>query len=162
MKHRRGEGQRETQRKAFLNKTPVFGMIERGGRVRAEVMPHVPQDSVERSVFFGVDRERTRLITDGHAAYGNIDKMLPHAVIRHETEFVRGDVHTQNIESFWALLKRGLVGTYHHVDVAYLHQYVAEFEFRHNQRQTKDVDCFKTLLSQIDGRLDWYVGQQAS
>lgn len=147
---------------SWASKVPVFGMIERKGRVRAEVMRPVSQDAVERAIFHGVDRGRTRMMTDQHGVYANIAKMLPHEVIRHESEYVRGEVHTQNIESFWALLKRGLIGTYHHVDAAYLHQYVSEYEFRHNTRQIKDADRFMALASQTAGRLDWYVGDQAS
>jgi hypothetical protein len=147
---------------SWASKTPVFGMIERKGRVRASVMPHVSQDAVEREVFHGVNRDRTHMFTDSHTVYANIARMLPHDVIRHESEYVRGEIHTQNIESFWAVLKRGLIGTYHHVDAAYLHQYVAEYEFRHNTRQIKDAERFMALASQTAGRLDWYAGDQAS
>jgi hypothetical protein len=87
--------------------------------------------------------------------------MLPHDVIRHESEYVRGEIHTQNIESFWAILKRGLIGTYHHVDAGYLAQYVNEYEFRHNTRQISDEARFDALLSNVGGRLDWYLGANA-
>jgi transposase-like protein len=161
-KNRKPRTMSEALKASWASKTPVFGMIERKGRVRAVVMPHVNQDAVERAIFHGVDRGRTRLLTDEHPVYANIERMLPHDVIRHESEYVRGDIHTQNIDSFWAVLKRGLIGTYHHVDAAYLHQYVAEYEFRHNTRQIKDADRFMALASQTDGRLDWYVGDQAA
>jgi transposase-like protein len=153
----------EAIRASYASKTPVFGMIERHGRVRAKVMPRVSQENVERAIFHGVDRGRTRLVTDEHPVYQKMHEMLPHDVIRHESEYVRGEIHTQNIDSFWAVLKRGLIGTYHHVDAGYLAQYVAEYEFRHNTRNIKDADRFKALASQTEGRLSWYVGdQQAS
>jgi transposase-like protein len=164
--HRQKDGKGETMkasmRKTWENKTPVFGMVERHGRVRANVMPHTSQEAVEREVWRGIELGKSRLMTDAYSLYNNIEKMLPHEVIRHESEYVRGEVHTQNIESFWAVLKRGLIGTYHHVDAAYLDQYVNEFEFRHNTRQIKDAERFMALASQTDGRLNWYVGDQAS
>jgi transposase-like protein len=158
--HRKPRTMSEAISASWAAKVPVFGMIERKGRVRAKVMRHVNQDTVEWSIFHGVDRERTHMMTDQHGAYANVAKMLPHDVIRHDSEYVRGEIHTQNIESFWAVLKRGLIGTYHHVDAAYLHQYVAEYEFRHNTRQVKDADRFMALASQTDGRLD--VGDQVA
>jgi len=95
-------------------------------------MPKVSQREIERTMFYNVDRDNSRLVTDEHAVYERISAMLPHDVIRHNSEYVRGEINTQSIESFWAILKRGLVGTYHHVDAGYLAQYVAEYEFRHH------------------------------
>lgn len=142
---------------AWAKKTPVFGILERGGRVRAKAMPKITQTEVERTMFYGIDHKRSRLMTDEHAMYTNISKMLPHGVIRHKSEYVRGEVHTQGIESFWAILKRGLVGTYHHVDAGYLGQYVNEFAFRHNSRKISDAERFTSLLRNVSGRVDWYL-----
>jgi transposase-like protein len=147
---------------SWASKTPVVGVVERGGRVRAAVMPKVTQENVERAIFNAVDRSGSHLMTDEHPVYRNMRNMLPHDVIRHESAYVRGEVHTQNIESFWAVLKRGLVGTYHHVDAGYLAQYVNEYEFRHNTRQITDAERFLALASQTEGRVDWYVGKSAS
>jgi hypothetical protein len=146
---------------AWQSKTPVFGVIERGGRVRAAVMPKVSQENVERAMWRAVDRGASRLMTDEHAVYLNISKMLPHEVIRHDSAYVRGEIHTQNIESFWAVLKRGLIGTYHHVDAGYLAQYVNEYEFRHNLRHVSDEARFDAFLKNVGGRVDWYLGQNA-
>jgi len=142
---------------AYDKKTPVFGMKERGGRVRAQVIPHVSQDAVERAIFHGVDRENTRLMSDEHPAYFHIGKMLPHDVIRHKSEYVRGDIHTQGIESYWSILKRGFYGTFHHVDAAYLGMYLPEFEFRYNRREITDAERFASLVGQVSGkRLTWF------
>ena len=100
-------------------------------------------------------------MTDEHRAYSWIEQMLPHDVIRHKSEYVRGEVHTQGIESFWAILKRGLIGTYHHVDAGYLNQYVQEFGFRHNTRKINDASGSR-FEANVSGRLDWYVGKQAA
>ena len=146
---------------AWAKKTPVFGIKERGGRVRASVIPKVNQEAVERAVFHNVDRQNARLFTDEHGVYQKVNRLLPHDVIRHKSEYVRGEVHTQGIESFWALLKRGLIGTYHHVDAGYLNQYVQEFAFRANTRKITDAERFTSLLMNVGGRLDWYVGKNA-
>jgi transposase-like protein len=151
-----------TRKAAYHSKTPVFGMVERGGEVRAMVMPKVSQDNVEHTIWNNVDRANTRLMTDEHPVYFHMAKMLPHGVIRHESEYVRGEVHTNTMESFWAILKRGLIGTYHHVDAGYLNMYINEYEFRHNSRKVSDRERFLMLASQAaDGRLEWYVGQKA-
>jgi|CXWL01.1.fsa_nt_gi transposase-like protein len=161
--HRKGESTMSTAIKASWDKkTPVFGIKERGGRVRAQVIPKVSADAVGRMMFHNIDREASRLMTDEHAAYKKISAMLPHDVIRHKSEYVRGEVHTQGIESFWAVLKRGLVGTYHSVDAGYLNQYVQEFAFRANTRHISDEQRFNYLLSNVEGRVDWYVGKQAA
>ncbi|MDP9237575.1 MAG: IS1595 family transposase [Chloroflexota bacterium] len=143
-------------------KTPVFGMKERGGKVRAHVIPDVDAYSVLTSIEDSVDMKRTFLMSDEARAYRWIQSKLPYDVIRHKSEYVRGETHTQSIESFWAILKRGLVGTYHHVDAGYLNQYVQEYAFRHNTRHISDGERFNALLGQISGRVDWYLGQQAS
>jgi transposase-like protein len=157
-----GDPRAASLKEAYERKTPVFGIRERDGNIRAQVMPKVSQDNVERAMWRAVDRRNSRLFTDEHPVYANMIKMLPHDVIRHKSEYVRGEVHTQGIESFWAILKRGLVGTYHHVDAGYLAQYVNEYEFRHNSRNISDAERFQLLASQTSGRLDWYLGQQAS
>ena len=83
-------------------------------------------------------------------------------MIRHKSEYVSGEVHTQGIESFWALLKRGLIGTHHQVDAGYLNQYVQEFAFRANTCKVSDPERFETLMKCVEGRVDWYVGKQAA
>ncbi len=148
----------EAVKEAKARKTPVVGAIERGGRIRAAVIPKVTQAKVEQALWNAIDRNNSRLMTDEAPFYFHMAKALPHDVIRHESEYVRGEVHTQSIESFWAILKRGLVGTYHHVDAGYLAQYVNEYEFRHNTRQISDAERFRVLASQTEGRVDWYLG----
>jgi transposase-like protein len=69
-----------------------------------------------------------------------IDRAIRHEAVNHsQNEYVRGEVHTNNIESFWALLKRGVIGTYQHVSKKYLPLYLNEFRFRFNNRRTEDI-----------------------
>src|SRR5208282_6122405 len=86
--------------------------------------------------------ERVSLVaTDEHGGYGYLPTLgYKHGTVKHsENEYVRGEIHTHNIESFWALLKRGIVGTFHHVSAQYLPLYLAEFQFRHNHRDNPDI-----------------------
>ena len=69
---------------------------------------------------------------------------------------MRGEVHTQGIENYWSILKRGLYGTFHHVDAGYLARYLNEFEYRFNRRKISDAERFAALLGQTQGRVLWY------
>ena len=92
-----------------------------------------------------VDLGNTRLITDAHSAYRPIKEFGTHDVINLEIEYVRGDVHTQTIKGYWSLLKRGIVGTFHHVSTHRLPMYLNEFEYRWNERKTTDAERFQNL-----------------
>lgn len=147
---------------AWASKEPVFGIKERGGKVRAMADGKLTQRKVQRTIWENVAASESRLMTDEHNYYYGIKALLPHDVIRHKSEYVRGEVHTQGIESFWALLKRGLIGTYHHVDAGYLNQYVQEFAFRTNTRTISDGERFTEILKNVGGRLDWYLQKPSS
>jgi hypothetical protein len=155
--HRKGKERSVAHLESRKRRTPVFGIKERGGNVRAHVIPHVTKRDVEKAVTDNIDRENARLMTDEAPVYWHIERLLPHGIIQHKSEYVRGEVHTQSIESFWAQLKRGLTSTYHHVDQGYLNQYVQEFAFRHNTRKITDTERFNALLANVSGRVDWYL-----
>jgi transposase-like protein len=152
-------------RDAFERKTQVLGLVERGGRVRAQALPmkgtRISKADVQGAVMSAVDPSATHLMTDEHPYYAGIEQHIAHDVIRHKSEYVRGVVHTQSIEGFWAGLKRQLEGTHHHVDAGYLNQYVQEQAYRYNTRKVSDQERFSQLLGQVDGRVTWYVGRNA-
>lgn len=108
---------------AWERKAPVFGIKARDGRVIAMATGKLTRKGVQNTILKNV-ADGSRVMTDEHMYYYRLGDVLPHDVIRHKSEYVRGEVHTQGIESFWALLKRGLIGTYHQVDEGYLNQYV--------------------------------------
>ena len=149
-------GLREKRSHPRSDKAIVFGILERDGRVRTMKVQDVTADGMQRAITGNVDLPESRLMTDGHAAYRNIGRWLPHQVIRHESEYVRGDIHTQGIENYWSLLKRGLYGVFQHVDEGYLGQYLAEFQYRFNHRKVSDAERFAALMAQTQGRLLWY------
>jgi len=138
-------------------KQVVFGILERGGKVRTKHVPDAKASTLRPLLRENIDLKNSRLMTDEAKVYHPIGRYLPHQIIRHESEYVRGEVHTQGIENYWSNLKRGLYGVYHHVDAAYLGLYLDEFEFRFNRRLGSDAARFADLVRQTRGtRLRWY------
>jgi transposase-like protein len=120
-------------------KTPIVGEISRKGKVTPRVVESVDGATLKGFVRQAVSEKVTLLVTDQWVGYRGLSPSYPHEVINHaEGEYVVGAVHTQNIESFWSLIKRGIIGNFHKVSAAYLPLYVNEFEFRHNTR-TKPI-----------------------
>lgn len=149
---------------AQSNKTTVFGILERGGRVRTQVVPDAKRETLEPILLAGLDPQRSHLMTDEWQAYNRIRQHVPHDVIRHVSEYVRGEVHTNGIENYWSVLKRGLYGTYQHVDRGYLGQYLDEFSFRFNRRKVSDGERFLSLVqeSAAHPRVRWYFRDEPS
>ncbi|HKC68581.1 MAG TPA: IS1595 family transposase, partial [Bacteroidia bacterium] len=95
------------------------------------------------------------LITDELPTYKNIDNYT-HLVINHAAKkYVQGSTHTQSIENFWSILKRGLYGIYHQVSPKHLNKYVTEFAARFNNRELSQLDRFNFFLSNCNGRLKY-------
>jgi hypothetical protein len=129
-------------------------MVERGGRVRAEVVMERTH-AVLRAVANKHIHPGATLMTDEWGGYKGAN--FTHEIVNHAVEYVRGNVHTQGIENFWALLKRGLNGTYISVEPFHLDRYVDEQAFRYNNRATADnpltdADRFALVLSQVSGK----------
>jgi transposase-like protein len=117
----------------------VVGMIERNGRVRAS---NVNKDSLKAKdlkdlVRANVDLDNTILMTDEYRGYLTMKRIINHLSINHSKEYARGIIHTNTIESFWAILKRGIMGQFHKVSKKYLNAYVDEFCWRFNERENK-------------------------
>jgi len=137
-----------------MAKTIVVGMLERKGRVGAEVVAERTQPVLNAIISKHIDGDST-LFTDEWGGYKGTD--LKHEIINHAESYVRGLVHTNGMENFWSLLKRGLGGTYVSVEPFHLFRYIDEQAFRYNNRATKDnplndSDRFALVVSQIVGR----------
>jgi len=134
-------GKRDPHNIAGKGKAIVIGAISRKGSVVCQMIEKADRDTMMRFVRKAVDRKVALVVTDEHAGYDTmVDSGRPHDVIKHgENEYVRGIVHTNSIEGFWSLLKRGIIGTYHNVSRKYLPLYLAEFQFRFNNRNEKDI-----------------------
>jgi transposase-like protein len=131
---------------ANTGKTTVIGAISRKGNVTCKIIENTDARTINRFVHKTVSERVSLVATDSASSYGWIGLGRRHESVDHKSgEYVRGEIHTNNIESFWALLKRGVLGTYHNVSAKYLPLYLAEFQFRHNHR--KDADIFGTAIA---------------
>jgi ISXO2-like transposase domain/Transposase zinc-ribbon domain len=121
-------------------KTPIAGAVSRKGNVVARVIENVRATTLEAFVRESVSHRVSVICTDQWVGYKHLNKEYPHAVIDHARgEYVVGAVHTNTIEGFWSLIKRGMIGTFHKVSRKYLPLYVAEFQFRYNNRMNADI-----------------------
>jgi hypothetical protein len=139
-----------TRSRGIVGKAIVVGMLERGGRVRSEVVIERTQEVLHSIANKNIANGST-LMTDEWGGYKGTS--FQHQVINHAVEYVNGLVHTQGIENFWSLLKRGLNGTYISVEPFHLFRYIDEQAFRYNNRKhTTDEGRFLKALSQIAGK----------
>jgi transposase-like protein len=147
MRHRKVAGTPHT------DKVPVFGMLDRKARkVRAKVIPDLSRTTLQEVILDNVAPKGT-VYSDSFTGYSTLKaKEFVHETVNHLNEYVRGEVHTQCIENFWALLKRSLKGTYVAVEPFHLDAYVAEQVFRYNNRLISDAERFTSVMKQIVGR----------
>jgi hypothetical protein len=123
-----------------MGKIAVVGAIARKGNVTCQVIENVSAQTLERFINETVSDKVALVATDEWQGYKDLKKRYPHETVNHSHgEYVRGNVHTANLDSFWSLLKRGVVGTFHKVSKAYLPLYLAEFSFRHNNRENPNI-----------------------
>jgi IS1 family transposase len=121
-------------------KTPIVGAVERKGNVVARVVANVNSATLTAFVREAVSHKVSLLCTDAYPGYNPLDKDFPHAIIDHARgQYVVGAIHTQTIEGFWSIFKRGVVGTFHKMSRKYMPLYVAEFQFRYNNRENTDI-----------------------
>jgi len=121
-------------------KTPVVGAVSRKGRVVTRVIETVSGDILKTFVRGAVSEKVSLLVTDEWVGYRGLDADYPHHVIHHTSgQYVVGAIHTNTIEGFWSIFKRGVVGTFHKVSAKYLPLYVAEFQFRYNNRENANI-----------------------
>jgi transposase-like protein len=118
---------------------PIIALVERGGSMRAFHVAHADKFTVAGLVAMNIDRE-TRLHTDESRLYTEVGAhFAAHETVHHSSgEYVRGDVHTNSVEGFFSIFKRGMSGVYQHCSEKHLHRYVAEFDFRYNHRHVSD------------------------
>jgi transposase-like protein len=143
---------------SYSHKQPVFSVLQRNGDVRSFHVHRVTAENLIGTLRSNVEAEAT-VVTDGYSSYDRVGtKFDRHEVINHsEGEYSRKAkdgfvVHTNTVEGFFGLLKRGLTGTYHQVGSHHLHRYLAEFDFRYNARKISDTDRTLLALSQAEGK----------
>ncbi len=142
------------QGRGAVGKAVVHGLLERGkgdepSQVRATVVPSTEASALVPVIAANVEREAT-IMTDAHTAYAGL--RWAHHAIDHTTTYVSGRVHTNGLENFWSLLKRGIKGTYVHVSPWQLMRYLDEQVFRFNERLKNDAERFRVVLSSCVGK----------
>ena len=141
------------RKRAKYDKPAVMGLIERGnsGRVRTMRLNTVSKDTLVGTILNHTDAD-AHIMTDEHRGYKSVSKIRKHDSVNHiKEEWVRGNVHTNSIENYWSLFKRGLIGSFHQVSVKHLERYMAEFDYRFNNR--KDVDLFIKTIARMCGTI---------
>jgi hypothetical protein len=122
------------------DKTPVVGAVKRKGNVVARVIGDVSRAALERFINEAVSTKVSLLCTDAFKSYERLHYRFQHGVVDHDAgQHVVGAIHTNTIEGFWSLVKRGIMGAFHKVSRKYLPLYVAEFSFRYNNRSNPDI-----------------------
>ncbi len=130
-------------------KSKVVGAAQRKGKVVTQVIPDVKRSTLVPFMARKVSRNAT-LFTDEFPSYDHMTRLgyEHHRIEHHARVYVRGNIHTNSIEGFWSLVKRGISGVYHAVSPKYLQSYLNEYTFRYNHRKDK-APMFKTILGQI-------------
>ena len=133
-------------------KAIVMGLLERHGEVRTSVLPTRRKRDVQAQVRQHVE-PGSSLYTDELLSYEGLSGDYAHEFINHAEEYVRGNIHTNCMENYWSLLKRGLHGTYISVEPFHLFRYLDEQAFRYNNRkEMTDADRFSKVLTQVVGK----------
>ena len=134
----------DAKRGRGTSKTPVVGIVQRNGNVVAEVMQKTNWKNFKAMVQKYVDMDDSVLLTDQFKAYDRFDAIIEHIKIDHTKMYSYKGLNTNSIESFWAIVKRGIMGQYHSVSDKYLPNYIDEFCFKYNNRRYDDM--FETLV----------------
>jgi hypothetical protein len=150
------KGRPYTKKGHFMNNRPILALVERGGSVRSFHVAVADQATVCNIVRENVDSE-SKVHTDESKLYSKpLMGVLRHRRVKHTAgEYVRGDVTTNTVESYFSIFKRGMRGTYQHCAEKHLHRYLAEFDFRHNNRialGVNDTMRAETLAEGIVGK----------
>jgi transposase-like protein len=148
------DGGNKSRRGRGTTKTPVVGILERGGRVRTKVVKKddLTAKKLAALVRQHVDIDYAILNTDEYKGYIRVKRFMEHRVVNHAREYVAADgTHINALESFWALVKRGIAGQYHHVTVRYLPRYLDEFSYRFDRREMDREHLFGATLERAVG-----------
>ena len=144
------------QGRSTRDKAPVFGMVERGGKLNAKHVSDVGIKTLTAEIVKHV--KDATIYSDEWLGYNAIKRIYDHHFIKHGAgQYVDGRIHTNTIEGFWSLMKRGIFGIYHFTSVKHLQKYVDEFVFRYNTRNVSEVERFNILLGNTEKRLTYEV-----
>jgi transposase-like protein len=150
---KREDGVKRTGR--GTKKAPVVALVERGGRARSMHIANVSGDQIKGAIRRHVNPE-ARIMTDSFSSYRGLGaEFAAHQTVDHWKQYVDGEIHTNTVENFFSILKRGINGVYHHVSEAHLHRYLSEFDFRYNHRVAhgiSDAERTELALARVGGK----------
>jgi transposase-like protein len=142
----------QSQGRSFKDKTPVFGAVERGGKLVAKVVNDTSYKSIAQIVFKYVDKEAT-IYTDEWLAYNKLGEVYNREFIDHsKKQYVDGSITTNTIEGFWSIFKRGTIGVYQKTSKKHLQKYVNEFVWRYNMRNHSQGFQYFSFLCNMNRR----------
>jgi len=142
--------------KSLKEKIPVVGLLEKDGKVIAFVTENTGAKTLKGLMYKHVE-ENSTVVTDGYKPYKGIKKHYNHVVVKGDTGrfVIDNKFHTQNIENFWSIFKRGYIGIYHYMSKKHLQRYCEEFSYRYNTRGITDAERFAEAIKRADGRLTY-------
>lgn len=141
-----------SQGRSAKDKSPVVGMVERHGKLIARKISDVGSETLTYNAVQHI-KQTANVYTDEWLGYRNLKLIYDHAFVKHNSgEYVNGRIHTNTIEGFWSLLKRGIFGIYHFTSKKHLQQYVDEFVFRYNSRDNTETNRFNLMLANMETR----------
>ena len=146
-----GKRQRRITGTGGKDKTAVMGIMERGGKVRTVVIANRKKKALQAEVKKHVEAG-SALYTDALLSYEGLAGDYAHQVVDHAVQYVDGRVHTNGLENFWSLLKRGIAGTYVSVEPFHLFRYLDEQAYRYNNRKMTDAERFSIAVTGIIGK----------
>jgi len=140
------------KKRAYHHKNAVLSLVERGGDVRSFHVDKADSATIMPIVRENITKE-AKVMTDEAKHYGKIgDEFAEHGAVNHSAgEYVRGDAHTNTLEGFFSIFKRGMKGVYQHCDERHLHRYVGEFDFRYNNRSARGVEDEARMSKAVRG-----------
>jgi transposase-like protein len=141
------------KRKGYGHKNAILSLVERNGEIRSFHVPSISAQTLRPYLKYHIDPD-AHLMTDDAGQYRLIGpEFAKHEVVAHsQEEYVRGEAHTNTLEGFFSILKRGLIGVYQHVGAQHLQRYVTEFDFRYNHRKKTDFQRATQALKGIAGK----------
>lgn len=143
------------QGRSVKTKTAVAGVVSRGGELRAQIVPDTAGANLRKFVYENIEKGAT-LNTDEWYGYRGLERLYTHSIVKHnEKQFVKDGCHTNTMEGFWSLLKRGNIGIYHSMSAKHLQKYIDEFVFRYNTRALTESDRFNFMLSHMAKHLPY-------
>lgn len=137
----------------YNKKKIVVGMVERGGKVIVKLIPNTKAENMVPFIQENVE-QGTHVCTDEATAYSKLNRLYSHSTVTHSLRvYTVGNTHTNTIENFWSVLKRGLNGIYHQVSEKHLEAYLNEFTSRYNSREISSFERFENFLTDAEGGL---------